>query len=75
MKRLLGTIVKKDGLICLETLTNCWYPLGGNSSIAVEFQETFNTPAQSDIGRQLWRVNGVICMESIEEMRKRKGEA
>lgn len=50
MKRLIGTIVKKDGMICLQSANNprLFYPLEGNSGIAVDFQETFNAPAPSD---------------------------
>lgn len=68
---LLGTIVEHDGLICLQTAPRLFYPLGGNSGIAADFQEQFNLPARCDIGRQLHRQNGVLCMESIEQMNAR----
>jgi hypothetical protein len=47
--RLLGEIVQKDGMICLHTASNVWFPLDGNSGIAEKFRETFNRPQQSDI--------------------------
>lgn len=34
----LGTIAEKDGLICLQTGANVWYPLNGNSGIAEKFR-------------------------------------
>jgi hypothetical protein len=68
---LLGTIVDKDGMICLQTSPRVWYPLEGNSGIASDFQETFNRASRTDIGRQLHRVGGVLQMESLEQMRAR----
>ncbi len=62
--KLLGEIVQKDGMICLQTGPSVWFPLRGNSEIAVRFQETFNRPLPSDIGRRLYDNGGVIQMES-----------
>jgi len=64
---LLGEIVEKDGMICLQTAPRVFYPLGGNSGIAEDFRETFNQPARADLGRRLYRQNGVLCMESTEQ--------
>ena len=68
---LLGTIVEHDGMICLQTSPRIFYPLAGNSGITADFQEYFNKPSRGDIGRQLHRQNGVLCMESIEQMNAR----
>jgi len=68
---LLGTIVDHDDMICLQTSPRVFYPLGGNSGIAADFQEYFGKPARTDIGRQLHRQNGVLCMESIDQMQAR----
>lgn len=70
----LGTIERKDGWICLAVSPTCWFPLGGNSGIASEFRETFNEPAESDIGRELHRVCGVLQMESIEQAAARRAK-
>lgn len=67
----LGTIERKEGAICLRTSLTCWYPLDGNSGIANDFRETFNAPAESDIGRELHCVRGVLQMESIEQAAER----
>lgn len=73
---LLGTIVDKDGMICLQTSPRVWYPLEGNSGIAADFQETFNRASRTDIGRQLHRVGGVLQMEGIADaIRRRYREA
>lgn len=69
---LLGEIVAKDGMICLQTHTNTWFPLNGNSAIAEIFRESFSEPTQSDIGRRLYNVDGVMQMENLEQMRARK---
>jgi hypothetical protein len=69
---LLGEIVDKDGMICLQTAPRVFYPLEGNSGIAQDFCETFNRPQRSDIGRQLHRQNGVLCMESTEQAAARR---
>jgi len=71
---LLGTIVEHDGMICLQTAPRLFYPLGGNSGIAADFQEQFNKPNRSDLGRQLHRQNGSLCLESIEQMEARKAK-
>lgn len=69
---LLGEIVEKDGMLCLQTHPNCWYPLGGNSSIADRFREHFNEPAQSDIGRRVYSSGGQLYMESVEQAAERR---
>lgn len=69
---LLGEIVEKDNIICLQTKPNVWYPLDGNSSIAEDFRETFNQASYTDIGRQLHRVKGVLHMEKIGDSIRRR---
>jgi len=69
---LLGTIVEKDGAICLQTSPRVWYPLEGSSGIASDFRETFNRPQRTDIGRQLHRVKGVLYLETVADAAKRK---
>lgn len=68
---LLGTIIKKDGCICLETDANVYYPLGGSSGIAKRFRESFNEALPSDIGKRLYNSCGVLQMESNEQMEAR----
>lgn len=69
----LGEIEMHDGMICLKSLTKpVWYPLAGNSHIAARFQESFNRPQPSDIGRRLFTHQGVLQMESIEQMHTRR---
>lgn len=60
----LGTIVEKDGMICLQTGSNVWYPLDGASGIAERFRETFNQPQRSDIGKRLYNSRGVLMLEN-----------
>jgi len=67
----LGIIAKKDGLICLKTGANVWYPLNGNSGIAEKFRESFGEAQQSDIGRMLYNSRGVLQMENLEQMQER----
>jgi hypothetical protein len=71
---LLGTIIDYEGSICLQTSPRVFYPLAGNSGIAADFQEQFNQPSRSDIGRQLYRQNGSLFMESIEQMQQREAK-
>ncbi len=67
----LGTIAEKDGLICLQTGANVWYPLNGNSGIAEKFRENFGEAQRSDIGRRLYNSRGVLQMENLEQMQER----
>jgi hypothetical protein len=69
---LLGTIAEKDGMICLQTGSNCWYPLDGSSGIAERFRETFNAPQRSDIGKRLYNSRGVLQMENEEQRKARE---
>ena len=69
---LLGVIAVKDGMICLQTGANVWYPLGGSSDIAEKFRESFNEAQPSDVRRYLYNDRGVIVMESIEQMNARQ---
>lgn len=72
MTSLLGIIAEKDGVICLRTAENVWYPLEGSSGIAWDFREAFNTPQRSDIGKQLYSVRGVLQMENDAQMKERE---
>lgn len=75
MRRLLGTIVEHDGYVCLQNVAGtAWFPLDGNSGIASDFRESFNTPNPSDLGRQLYSVGGVMQMESMEQAAERKAK-
>lgn len=73
-RKLLGVFVEKDGMICLETGLNCWFPIGGNSGLAAEFCETFNAPQRSDLGKRLYRVGGVLQMENDAQKAARMAE-
>jgi hypothetical protein len=61
---LIGTIERKDGMLCLRTGANVWYPLDGSSGIAERFRETFNTAQDSDEGKRLYNSRGVLQMEN-----------
>jgi hypothetical protein len=68
---LLGVIAEKDGMICLQTGANVWYPLGGSSGIAEKFRESFNEPQRSDIGKRLYNSAGVLQMENEAQKAER----
>ena len=70
--RLIGEIVDHEGVLCVQTSPRVWYPLEGSSGIAEDFREQFNRVHRSDIGRLLYYINGVISMESVEQMQARK---
>jgi hypothetical protein len=69
---LLGVIAEKDGMICLQTGANVWYPLDGNSGIAEKFRESFNAPQRSDLGKRLYNVRGVLRMENNAQKAERE---
>lgn len=69
---LLGEIVEKDGMICLQTGPGVWYPLDGASGIAEDFREAFTCASRTDIGRQVHRVKGVLYLETIDDAAKRR---
>lgn len=72
---LLGTIAEKDGMICLQTGANVWYPLDGNSGIAERFRESFNAPQRSDLGKRLYNSRGVLQMENdAQKAERERGE-
>lgn len=68
---LLGIIAEKDGMICLQTGANVWYPLDGSSGIAEKFRESFNAPQRSDLGKRLYNSRGVLQMENDTQMKER----
>lgn len=63
-RRLLGTVLCKDGWISLYTGKGIWYPLGGASGIANDFRETFGEAQLNDVGRRLYRQGEFLAMES-----------
>lgn len=69
---LLGVIAEKDGMICLQTGANVWYPLDGSSGIAEKFRETFNAPQRSDLGKRLYNSRGILCMENDAQKAERE---
>jgi hypothetical protein len=69
---LLGIIAEKDGMICLQTGANVWYPLDGNSGIAERFRESFNAPQRSDLGKRLYNFRGSITMENDAQKAERE---
>lgn len=69
--RLLGTVVEKDGWICLQTSACAWYPLGGASGIAFDFRGAFGTAQKGDIGKRVYRYGDVLQMENTEQRDKR----
>lgn len=69
---LLGVIAEKDGMLCLQTGANVWYPLDGNSGIAEKFRESFNAPQRSDIGKRLYNSCGVLQMENDAQKEERE---
>lgn len=73
-RKLLGVMVEKDGMICLERGLNCWFPIGGSSGIAERFRETFNEPQRSDIGKRLYDVGGVLQMENDAQKAEREAQ-
>jgi len=68
----LGVIAEKDGMICLQTGANVWYPLDGSSGIAEKFREIFNQPQRSDIGKRLYNNKGMLQIENNEQMLARE---
>jgi hypothetical protein len=68
---LLGEIVEHDGMLCLQTSANVWYPLDGSSGVAECFRETFNAPHRSDIGKRVYSVRGVLQMENDQQLKER----
>lgn len=69
---LLGTIAEKDGMICLQTGANVWYPLGGSSGIAERFRADFNAPQRSDLGKRLYNFRGSLTMENDAQKAERE---
>lgn len=69
---LLGTIVEKDGMLCLQSRAICWYPLNGPSDIAECFRESFNAPQRSDTGKRLYNSGGVLQMENNAQKLERE---
>lgn len=69
---LLGIIAEKDGMLCLQTGANVWYPLDGNSGIAERFRESFNAPQRSDLGKRLYNLRGSITMENDAQKAERE---
>lgn len=73
-RKLLGVMVEKDEMICLQTGDNVWFPLNGNSGVAADFRESFNEPQRSDIGKRLYNVGGVLQMENDAQREAREAQ-
>lgn len=69
---LLGIIAEHDGMLCLQTGANVWYPLDGSSGIAERFRESFNAPQRSDLGKRLYNSGGVLQMENDAQKAERE---
>lgn len=66
-------LVLPDGLICLQDskFPRAFYPLGGNHLVAFQFRREFHQAQKSDVGRKLWRIDGALQMENLEQMQAR----
>ena len=71
-KRLIGAIAEKDGWLCIQKGPNCWYPLDGASGLADDFREAFGDPQDWDIGKLVYRVDGVLQMENDQQRETRE---
>lgn len=72
-RQLIGAIVEHENCLCIRTL-GAWFPLGGNSGLASDFVEAFGPAQRGDIGKQVFRVNGVMQMENDEQRATRLAE-
>jgi hypothetical protein len=70
---LIGEVVRKDGMLCLETGANVWYPLDGSSGIAERFREAFGAAQARDVGKRVYNSRGVLQMENDEQRAVRLG--
>lgn len=68
---LIGTVAEKDGMLCLQTAPNAWYPIGGASALGFSFREAFGRPQKGDIGKRVYRVGegagSFLQMENNEQ--------
>lgn len=69
--RLIGEVVEKDGMLCLQTTGRCWYPLKGASGIAWDFVQAFGRPQKGDVGKRVYRTGGILQMENDEQRKER----
>lgn len=72
-RRLIGAIVEYDNCLCLRTLC-AWFPLGGNSGLASDFEVAFGPVQRGDIGKRVYYVNGVMQMENEEQRDARQAK-
>jgi hypothetical protein len=67
-RTLLGVIAEKDGMICLQTSDNVWFPLNGNSGVAADFRESFNAPQPNGKRRfEQWKTFPNMCAPRASE--------
>jgi hypothetical protein len=67
-RKLIGTVVDHEGTLSLKIENAAaWFPLGGNSGTAVDFVEAFGPAQRGDIGKRVFRVDGVMQMENDEQ--------
>jgi hypothetical protein len=68
MNQLLGEVVEKDGMLCLQTGPRTWYPLNGNSGVASEFIQAFGMPVPADKGKRVYISDDFqLSMENTEQ--------
>jgi len=73
-RRLIGAIVEHENCLCIRTLC-AWFPLGGNSGLASDFEDAFGPAQHCDIGKRIYYVNGVMQMENAEQRDARRALA
>jgi hypothetical protein len=70
--RLIGTIADRDGMLGIHNGA-VFYPLGGNSGLAYDFELAFGPVQRGDIGKRVFNVRGVLQMENNEQRDERLG--
>lgn len=74
-RTLVGEIVEKDGMLCLQTSPNAWYPLAGSSGVATAFVEAFGPAVPRDKGKRVFNVGGVLQMENQTQYEARMAQS
>lgn len=69
--RLIGEIAEKDGMLCILTGANCWYPLDGSSGLAFDFVQAFGRAQKGDVGKRVYNSRGVLQMENDDQRKER----
>lgn len=68
---LVGEIVEKDGMFCIQTGPGCYFPVEGASGLAEDFREAFNSAGAHDVGKRVYRSDIALMMESREQVAAR----